>query len=1225
MRVLGLRRHEDAEVIVVVRHVLRRVDPPVLLPLLRVSSLDVVEGVELDREGFAQAVRALYPLAEVIHGVRLLRVGVAQAVRGAADQAVGEFAILLRFAVPPGVGVVVRVFLAIVVRDDEREAVAAVADLVLAAALRRVRNLKDEIRLEAVPDVDFSVPPHRAGALRVRVRRPALVAPLHELPVDALLRLGQAHHPLRGVGVVEDDVGVANEPQVVLHALILVRRGGETADRRRRGRAVLAREVRKVELDVEPRAVLARADRLRVPVVAHDADDPLLAVGDVVVLHEPREGRVVRLLGFTRRDGRRAAQDGLLESGRHAREVVLVLVDRPRHGLAHGREVVVGRVRTSAAVVVATRVQIQVVVHRVHGDPQVVVGVVRLDVVVPKLLRLHDGRHAEAAAPRVDLAVLVRPRLIKRVLRVRQVRQRRLVRREAFAVRGEVRPGGVVVVHAVATTGRALQDSVVEAAAGRRRVDRLRVVGDELRVGDDARDADVLPLAVALAVGAGAVHHEANDVSRVHVRGELRVAVPVRRVLRGGELERGDVVLHEAGGVHLRASLRGGGRGRVRRDREALAVVVAHRRVRVVVRDEALALGGDPVLAVLDVRDVDLPLVKLYKPRRRHRARAHGDLVPLDVHAKLLLELRVFELEPRAPLHRDAAVRVRGDHRFRALVVRAVSVAVVRVLERLPPHVVLELRGRARGGLRDDDLHRDPARPERHEAGQTADVQVVRFRRRPGVCDELAVAERERSVDRELDVGLDRVHHPRLPARGDREAGAKLREKPRVPVQSLRRALARGVGELGVGPHVRDDAFAVGPHAAVALREHRVPVEVRRLEQRLGEGVFEVHDVLGVRPRRREVVHLDRLPVAVDLHGHPRAFAKVSARLSLRPVRRLPHLRLEARASSDDAVLLERRRAGRAVDGVVAPSRRDRARVFEIRGLIRVRLDEAHAGGAFPDARRARHVRPVPGRGDHRAGVRQAARDGGVGEGEVGVHGELRVRLDRRDDAMNRRRHAADRVLVEHDPVPNLQLLRELARVRRVGRRRRREIVPRRAHDGELLLGRRVGEHHLGARGPRAEAAAAARRAERERNERGERRGGRGLELDLGVGPDAMDGHLLRDVRDDDDHRERVGPELRRGGGGVDAVGGVAAELLRELRVLPEDDLRVRVLLDFAVPADHVRVGGERVALGVIALERHAVAARGVRVVAAPGGRGERRERARRSGASEESDVFAEF
>mmetsp|Transcript_10794 Transcript_10794/g.46746 ORF Transcript_10794/g.46746 Transcript_10794/m.46746 type:complete len:681 (+) Transcript_10794:36-2078(+) len=387
MRVFRLRRHEDADVVVVVGDVLRGVDPPVLLTLLGVAALDVVEGVKLDGERLAKAEGALLPLAKVVDGVGLLGVGVAKAVGGAADEAVGDGARVGIGAIPAFVGVVVNILLPGIVGDDKGKAVAAVADLVLAAALRRVGDLEDKVRLEAVPDVNLPVPPHCAGALRVGIARAACVAPLDVLAVLALLRLGEPHDPLGGVGAVEHDVGVADEAKVVLDALLLVRRGNETANVVGGLAAVFAREIGKVKLDVKSSAVLGRAHGLRVPVVAHDADDPFLAVGFIVVHGVLGESGVIRR-GVTA--DVLAREDRLFERLRDAGKVVLVLVDGPRHGFSDGGEVVVRGVGPAAAVVVPAGVQVEVIVHGVHRDPQVVVGVIGLDVIVAKLLRLHD-------------------------------------------------------------------------------------------------------------------------------------------------------------------------------------------------------------------------------------------------------------------------------------------------------------------------------------------------------------------------------------------------------------------------------------------------------------------------------------------------------------------------------------------------------------------------------------------------------------------------------------------------------------------------------------------------------------------------------------------------------------------------------------------------------------------------------------------------------------------
>mmetsp|Transcript_14324 Transcript_14324/g.39303 ORF Transcript_14324/g.39303 Transcript_14324/m.39303 type:complete len:335 (-) Transcript_14324:2920-3924(-) len=332
MRVLGLGGHEDAEVVIVVGDVLRGVDPPVLLTLLGIATFDVVKGVKLDGERLAKAEGALLPLAEIVNRVGLFRVGVAEAVGGAADEAVGDGARVRVRAVPALVGVVVHVLLPGVVGDDKRETVAAVANLILAAALRRVGDLKHKVRLEAVPDGNLAVPPHGAGALRVGVARAARVAPLDVLAALALLGLGEPHHPLGRVGAVEHHVGVAHETKVVLDALLLVGRGEEAPDVLGVLARVLACEIGKVKLDVKSSRVLRRAHSLRVPVIAHHADHPLLAVGLVVVLGVLREGAVVRrgvaadvLTG----------EDRLFERLRHAGEIVLVLVDGPRDGLAN--------------------------------------------------------------------------------------------------------------------------------------------------------------------------------------------------------------------------------------------------------------------------------------------------------------------------------------------------------------------------------------------------------------------------------------------------------------------------------------------------------------------------------------------------------------------------------------------------------------------------------------------------------------------------------------------------------------------------------------------------------------------------------------------------------------------------------------------------------------------------------------------------------------------------
>mmetsp|Transcript_12545 Transcript_12545/g.38888 ORF Transcript_12545/g.38888 Transcript_12545/m.38888 type:complete len:365 (+) Transcript_12545:582-1676(+) len=362
---------------------------------------------------------------------------------------------------------------------------------------------------------------------------------------------------------------------------------------------------------------------------------------------------------------------------------------------------VVSGVWAPRAVVVAARVQVNVVVHRVHRDTEVVIRVVGLDEVVGKLLRLHDRRHAEAAAARVHLAVLVRPRLVKGVLRVWEVSQRVLVGHDVLVRHtrgGRVVADRVAVAHAAAAAGGALENLVVARGGHQRGQARVR---HQRCIAHHAHHADVVVVVTAKRV------EQADDVAGRHIRGELGVAVRVLGVGRRRQQHGGGVPLHQTRRGELGAvgGLRDG--GGVRSDRLALAVVVAHRRVHVVVGLEALALGGDVVLAVLDVRHVQAPRVVLGEVA----AGCHGGGVPLEVHAELLLQLFVLQLPPRVRLHQNAAVNVRVDVGGGARVVRRVSVAVVGVLEGLPPHVVLKL-GRA-VALGDDDLNRHAARPQR--------------------------------------------------------------------------------------------------------------------------------------------------------------------------------------------------------------------------------------------------------------------------------------------------------------------------------------------------------------------------------------------------------------------------------------------------------------------------------------------------------------------------------
>ena len=231
---------------------------------------------------------------------------------------------------------------------------------------------------------------------------------------------------------------------------------------------------------------------------------------------------------------------------------------------------------------------------------------------------------------------------------------------------------------------------------------------------------------------------------------------------------------------------------------------------------------------------------------------------------------------------------------------------------------------------------------------------------------------------------------------------------------------------------------------------------MRRLEQGLGEGVLEHRDVLTVGAGGSERGNLDSLPVAVELHGHPRAFLVVRTGFHLGPVGLGAELGLEAGAAADEAVFLHRRRAARSAEpaGGQSSASLDDARVLKVSRLIRVRLDRAHAGGALADAGRARDPRPLVLERQEGVRVREGIGGGGVGEGKIRVDGELVVRLDAGDDPVN------DRVsLVQHEPVANLELLRELARVRVVHGGCAVLLL---AHDGELLSRLRVWQNHFG-------------------------------------------------------------------------------------------------------------------------------------------------------------------
>ena len=252
--------------------------------------------------------------------------------------------------------------------------------------------------------------------------------------------------------------------------------------------------------------------------------------------------------------------------------------------------------------------------------------------------------------------------------------------------------------------------------------------------------------------------------------------------------------------------------------RNALAVVVANRRVRVVVRHVPLAFGGDVIPTVFNVGDVESPLGTDVDGRAS---------IPLDVDADTGTHACILQFNPRGVVGARGAARV-GE---------VFPVRGVRVLAG-------GIRVRAR---RVHELHRHASRPERKKSRQTADVQRRdRCRAAPIVLlDELAVPEREGTIDGELDVGLNRVDHSRLPARGDGVSRAQLRQKTRVAVRALGRERT-GRARCGtvdvfeeflVVPRVGDDALAVRTNGAVALGEHGEPFPVRRLEKRLGERV----------------------------------------------------------------------------------------------------------------------------------------------------------------------------------------------------------------------------------------------------------------------------------------------------------------------------------------------------------------------------------------------------
>ena len=245
-------------------------------------------------------------------------------------------------------------------------------------------------------------------------------------------------------------------------------------------------------------------------------------------------------------------------------------------------------------------------------------------------------------------------------------------------------------------------------------------------------------------------------------------------------------------------------------------MVVAYRRVGVVVVDVPLALRADEPGTVLYIAHVQPPLVL---GRVRHCA------VPADVHAQWLLQLHVLQIFPRCGVHGDAGGAVAGARR--AKVVERVAIAVVGPHKRLPPHVVLEFGGGRFAANRDDHLHRDAAWPERQRARQAAHREGTRCGAAAVGSEELAVAVAERPVHRHLHVRVNRVHRARLAAGGDGEAGAQLREEPAVAVVAgaavLRaghhcRRVARIRPRLNGGPLLGHDALAIAADAARALQ-----------------------------------------------------------------------------------------------------------------------------------------------------------------------------------------------------------------------------------------------------------------------------------------------------------------------------------------------------------------------------------------------------------------------
>mmetsp|Transcript_9004 Transcript_9004/g.30377 ORF Transcript_9004/g.30377 Transcript_9004/m.30377 type:complete len:239 (+) Transcript_9004:1402-2118(+) len=238
------------------------------------------------------------------------------------------------------------------------------------------------------------MPPHRARTLRRSKVRRRLPNVGHRA-ADAGVRLGEANDVLlrdRGrrvclavvVGrVTQYWLRVARETQVVLHALGQVRK--VCAVRVVALRRVGAFEISKVEFHVHARRVLGRTDGLRITVVTHNTDGDLRARGRVVGVNKLAQRAIVRIR--RRGDGRGATEDRFCEvtTARHRRRID---VDGPRHGFTH-RRAVVGRRRRSRCANLC--VQVQVVVHRVHGDAEIVIAVVGLDKVVRVSLRVNDG------------------------------------------------------------------------------------------------------------------------------------------------------------------------------------------------------------------------------------------------------------------------------------------------------------------------------------------------------------------------------------------------------------------------------------------------------------------------------------------------------------------------------------------------------------------------------------------------------------------------------------------------------------------------------------------------------------------------------------------------------------------------------------------------------------------------------------------------------------------